>query len=118
MVIKLNILIYQFQELKGLIKTLKSNKSPWYGCDVGQFLNRTTCRMDRSNVSHLELLGLEFKLNKEERLNYRDSLMTHAMVITGANATEANALDSGNTVNSWEVKIRGPQMDLLMATIV
>jgi len=60
--------------------------------------------MDRANVSHLELLDLNFNLNKEERLNYRDSLMTHAMVITGANVNEGNSLDSNGSVNSWEVE--------------
>jgi len=98
----LNLPINRIKELT--LQTLKNNKSVWYGCDVGQFLNRTTCRMDRANVSHLELLGLEFNLNKEERLNYRDSLMTHAMVITGANVNEGNSLDSNGSVNSWEVE--------------
>ena len=59
---------------------------------VGQFLNKKTRRMDRDNVSYLKLLGLSFTLNKEQRLNYNDSLMTHAMVITGANVSETDSL--------------------------
>ena len=98
----LNLPISRIKELT--LKTLKNNKSVWYGCDVGQFLNRGTCRMDRSNVSHLDLLGLSFNMNKEQRLNYRDSLMTHAMVISGANTNEDNALETECTVNSWEVE--------------
>ena len=98
----LNLPISRIKELT--LATLKNNKSVWYGCDVGQFLNRNTCRMDRANVSHLELLGLDFNLNKEERLNYRDSLMTHAMVITGANVSDNNALEENGKVNSWEVE--------------
>ena len=78
------------------------SKSVWYGCDVGQFLNRSTCRMDKANVSHLELLGLSFELNKEQRLNYRDSLMTHAMVITGAKSEE----DSRNAAKHYAKAIQ------------
>lgn len=98
----INLPIERIKELT--LSTLKRNKSVWYGCDVGQFLNRKTCRMDRENVSHLELLNLTFELDKEQRLNYRDSLMTHAMVITGANASEGNSLNDNSVVHSWEVE--------------
>jgi bleomycin hydrolase len=98
----LNLPISRIKELT--LKTLQNNKSVWYGCDVGQFLNRNTCRMDRLNVSYLDILGLSFDLTKEQRLNYRDSLMTHAMVITGANTSDAIALESEPVINSWEVE--------------
>ena len=55
-------------------------------------------------MSHLELLNLTFELDKEQRLNYRDSLMTHAMVITGANVSESNSLNDDSVVHSWEVE--------------
>ena len=42
-------------------------------------------------------------MNKEQRLRYKDSLMTHAMVITGANTTSAR-FRNGESVNSWEVE--------------
>jgi len=50
------------------------------------------------------LLDLSFELNKEDRIRYRDSLMTHAMVNTGANTSNNNCLESGEVVNSWEVE--------------
>ena len=97
----LNLPMQRIRELT--LSTLKEGKSVWYGCDVGQFLNKKTCRMDRNNVNYLQLLGLSFTLNKEQRLNFKDSLMTHAMVITGANVSEVDALDQCR-VNSWEVE--------------
>ena len=97
----LNLPMSRIKELT--LSTLVDGKSVWYGCDVGQFLNKKTCRMDRDNVSYLKLLGLSFTLNKEQRLNYNDSLMTHAMVITGANVSETDSLGQSN-VNSWEVE--------------
>ena len=98
----LNLPINRIKELT--LETLKSNKSVWYGCDVGQFLNKTNCTMDRDNINYLNLLDLSFNLTKEQRLRYRDSLMTHAMVITGANTTNANCLEDGVMVNRWEVE--------------
>ena len=98
----INLPIERVKELT--LQTLKNNNSVWYGCDVGQYLNRNTCRMDQDNISSLQLLGLSFNLNKEERINCGDSLMTHAMVITGANTTNNNVLDNNDSVNSWEVE--------------
>ena len=98
----LNLPIERIKELT--LETLKTNKSVWYGCDVGQFLNKSICTMDRNNTNYLGLLGLSFNMNKEQRLRYKDSLMTHAMVITGANTTNASCLENGEAVNSWEVE--------------
>lgn len=98
----LNLPIKRIKHLT--LETLKKNKSVWYGCDVGQFLNRVNCRMDRSHTHYLDLLGLSFDLDKETRIRYRDSLMTHAMVITGANTSSTSCLDDGEKVNSWEVE--------------
>ena len=98
----LNLPIERIKELT--LETLKTNKSVWYGCDVGQFLNKSICTMDRNNTNYLSLLGLSFNMNKEQRLRYKDSLMTHAMVITGANTTSASCLENGESVNSWEVE--------------
>ena len=52
----LNLPIERIKKLT--LDTLKSNKSVWYGCDVGQFLNKVNCRMDRDNTNYLNLLGL------------------------------------------------------------
>ena len=60
--------------------------------------------MDKESTQYLKLLGLTFSMNKEERLRYKDSLMTHAMVITGANTSNGNCLEEGTNVNDWEVE--------------
>ena len=65
----LNLPIERIKELT--LKTLKTNKSVWYGCDVGQFLNKVNCRMDRSNTNYLGLLDISFELNKEDRIRYK-----------------------------------------------
>lgn len=98
----LNLPIERIKEL--VLSSLKNNQSVWYGCDVGQFLNRSICRMDQESNQFLKVLGLSFSMNKEERLRYKDSLMTHAMVITGANTSKSSCLEDGTKVNNWEVE--------------
>lgn len=110
-VLYLNLPIKRIKELT--LQSLKNNKSVWFGCDVGQSLNRDTCAMDLDLTDPLSLFDIKFNLNKEQRLKYRDSLMTHAMVFTGANITDAaNCLDNQTEVNGWEVEnswsSRGP----------
>ncbi len=110
-VLYLNLPIERIKELT--LKSLKNNKSVWFGCDVGQSLNRDNCAMDLDLTDPLSLFNINFNLNKEQRLKYRDSLMTHAMVFTGANVTEdANCLENKPQINGWEVEnswsSRGP----------
>ena len=57
--------------------------------------------MSEENTNYLGLLNIDFNMTKEERLNYKDSLMTHAMVITGVNMDNK---DNENTFNYWEVE--------------
>jgi len=95
----------EMKRMKNLVlSTLKENKVVWFGNDVGAYLNRNMSRMDKDSVCDLDLLGIEFNLNKEQRLNYRDSLMSHAMCIVGANTTSNNLLNDSETVNFWEIE--------------
>ena len=99
----LNLNINRLKELT--LNSLNNNEAVWFGCDVGKSLNKDNCAMDLQQVNSLDLFGLDFKLNKEERLKYRESLMTHAMVITGANVQDqSNSLDENKTINGWEVE--------------
>jgi len=104
----LNLPIERIKELT--LKTLKDGKSVWFGCDVGQYLNKEVCAMDMNLIRKLDLFNSSFKLNKEMRLKYKDSLMTHAMVITGSNVSkEENCIVfnpgcNDEKVNYWEVE--------------
>lgn len=108
----LNLPIERIKELT--LDSLNNNKSVWFGCDVGKSLNGNNCAMDLTQINSMDLFNVDFKLNKETRLKYKDSLMTHAMVFTGANVEDnVNSLDENNKIiNGWEVEnswsSRGP----------
>ena len=53
--------------------------------------------------------GLDQTLTKEERLDYRESAMNHAMVLTGVNLNEHGRPDRWKIENSWgdEVGYKG-----------
>ncbi len=76
----------------------------WFGCDVGQWFAKEPGILN-PHIFDFELVyGLEFTQNKASRLNYGQSRMTHAMVLTGVDLD-----DSGNPIkwrveNSWGPK--------------
>jgi bleomycin hydrolase len=98
----LKLKIERIKEL--VLDSLRNNQAVWFGCDVGQYLNKDTCSMDDSITDRLKLFGYDsYGLDKEQRLNYKDSLMTHAMVITGANTCERQLRASYYEIeNSWD----------------
>ena len=86
------------EELKKLtISQLKDGETVWFGCDVGQMLGTKAGIMDLDLYNYKEVLDTSFDLSKADRLNYGDSLLTHAMVFTGVNIVE-------DIPNRWKVE--------------
>ena len=90
------------EELKKLaIAQLSDGEVVWFGCDVGQFHDRTLGIMDTAGVRPDLLFDTPFAMDKAQRLDYGDSLMTHAMVFTGVNIGEDGKPDRWKVENSW-----------------
>ncbi len=90
------------EELKqAAIAQLKEGSPVWFGCDVGQCSVRDTGVMDLKVLQAGELFGTDFSLDKAQRLDYGDSLMTHAMVFQGVNLDEKGKPTRWRVENSW-----------------
>ncbi len=83
------------------IAQLRDGKPVWFGCDVGKESTRDGGIMDLAALQAGELFGTEFGLNKAQRLDYGDSLMTHAMVFQGVNLDENGKPNRWRVENSW-----------------
>lgn len=86
---------------KAAIRQLEDGYPVWMGCDVGQSFVRKEGILSTKAFKLEELFGLDFAMTKEDRLDYSESLMTHAMVFTGVDLD-----DEGNPIrwkieNSW-----------------
>lgn len=92
----LNIKMDKMKEL--VKKSIDNNEPVWFGSDVGKFLHAKTNILDRRVFDMEGYLGINFELDKKDRIEYGDSLMTHAMTITGYNVD-----DFGN-INRWEIE--------------
>lgn len=101
----LNLPIEQLRALA--LASLQQNQTVWFGCDVMQHFDRGQCAMDMELVNHSSLLGIEYGMNKSQRLQHGESLMTHAMVLTGARtATVCDTVRNQDTlqVSDWQVE--------------
>ena len=98
----LNVDMPTFKELA--IAQLKAGESVWYGCDVGQSSTRDTGIMATDIYDVDSTLSVDFSMTKAERLDYGESLMTHAMVLTGVNIVD-NQPTKWKVENSWGDKV-------------
>ena len=88
---------------KAAIKSIKNNESVWFGCDVGKMFHRDLGLMDMDLYDYEALFNTNFAMNKATRLEYGDSMMTHAMLFTGVDIINGKAR-RWRVENSWGVK--------------
>ena len=88
---------------RAAIKSLKSNEAVWFGCDVGKMFHRDLGVMDVDLYDYESLFGTKFSMDKGTRLEYGDSLMTHAMLFTGVDILKGKST-KWRVENSWGVK--------------
>lgn len=83
------------------IRQMQDGKPVWFGCDVGKCSIRDGGIMDLNVLRPDQLFGTEFGMNKAQRLDYGDSLMTHAMVFQGVNLDDNGKPTRWRVENSW-----------------
>ena len=99
----LNLPIDKLKKLA--IKSLKEKRPVWFGSDVAQFSNMEQGFLALDAYKIDDLFGTTFNMTKEERLDYGESLMTHAMVLTGVDLDEKGNPTKWKVENSWGEKV-------------
>ncbi|MDR1531236.1 MAG: C1 family peptidase [Clostridiales bacterium] len=85
---------------KAAIDQLQDGLPVWFGCDVGQMLTEGGA-MDFDAYDYTAALGPDFTFDKAHRLDYGDSLMTHAMIFAGVNLDDQGRPLRWKVENSW-----------------
>lgn len=81
-------------------RTLLDGEPVWFGCDVGKMLRRDTGIWDARLFDYDSVYDTAFTLNKADRLLYRQTQMTHAMLFTGVDIADG-APRRWRVENSW-----------------
>lgn len=89
-------------ELKRVaIAQMQDGKPVWFGCDVGKYSVRDNGMLDLSSIQVDKLMSVTFGMNKAQRLDYGESMMTHAMTFQGVNLDESGKPNRWRVENSW-----------------
>lgn len=86
------------------VAQLEQGESVWFGCDVGQSSTRDSGLMSLDAYDMNDLFDIDFVMTKAERLDFGESLMTHAMVLTGVDLIEGVST-KWKVENSWGEKV-------------
>ena len=97
-VIYLNIDIESMKKITQ--KLLEDGLPVWMGCDVGKQMEREKGLWDANLFEYKELYGIDFGMDKANRLQHGQTMMTHAMLFTGVDVVEGEAR-RWRVENSW-----------------
>jgi bleomycin hydrolase len=70
------------------MRSVLDGESVWFGCDVGKMMRRDTGIWDAKLFDYESVYDTPFTLTKAERLVYRQTQMTHAMLFTGVDVVD------------------------------
>jgi bleomycin hydrolase len=82
------------------MRTLLDGEPVWFGCDVGKMMRRDLGLWDVQLFDYESVYDTAFTLTKAERLVYRQTQMTHAMLFTGVDVVDGRPR-RWRVENSW-----------------
>ena len=99
----LNVEMNRLKELA--IAQMQVGETVWFGSDVGQSSNRKAGVMAEGMHDFTASMDIRLTQDKAGRLDYSESLMTHAMVLTGVDLDENGKAKKWKVENSWGEKV-------------
>ena len=99
----LNVEMNRLKELA--IAQMQIGETVWFGSDVGQSSNRKAGIMAEGMHDFTASMDIRLTQDKAGRLDYSESLMTHAMVLTGVDLDENGKAKKWKVENSWGEKV-------------
>ena len=89
------------KEMKAVTQRLLEDGIPvWMGCDVGKEMDRKKGLWDADLFDVEGLYGVEYGMDKADRLRHNQTMMTHAMLFTGVDVVNGRAR-RWRVENSW-----------------
>ena len=89
------------KEMKAITQKLLEDGMPvWMGCDVGKEMDRKRGLWDADLFDVEGLYGVEYGMDKADRLRHNQTMMTHAMLFTGVDVVNGRPR-RWRVENSW-----------------
>lgn len=98
----LNLPMDEFKALA--IKQLMGGESVWFGSNVSKYSETKLGLMALNTYNYEALFNTELKMSKADALDYGESMMNHAMVLTGVDLVDDQPT-KWKVENSWGNKV-------------
>ncbi len=82
------------------VASIKANVAMYFSCDVGKFLDRGKGVLDLANYDYDSLLGVEFTMDKKQRVQTHASGSSHAMTLMAVDLKDGKP-QKWMVENSW-----------------
>lgn len=82
-------------------EAIKDGEPVWFGCDVGQQMEGELGVWDAHLFDTDAIYGTSYELDKAARLEFHETLMTHAMLLTGVDIGDDGHPRRWRVENSW-----------------
>ncbi|WP_076801605.1 aminopeptidase C [Latilactobacillus curvatus] len=93
------------ERLKALaIQSLQNNETIWFGNDVLADMDRQKGWLDRNLYNYSGLFGFDLTMPKDQRLDYRQGVVSHAMTLTGVDLVDDQPT-KWKVENTWSDKV-------------
>lgn len=99
----INLDMKRFKELA--IAQMQQGETVWFGSDVGQVSDRQKGILATNTYDFDAAMDIQLTQDKAGRLDYSESLMTHAMVLTGVDLDAQGNPLKWKVENSWGDKV-------------
>lgn len=83
------------------IESIKDSTAMYFSCDVAKYLDRKKGTLSLQNFDYESLLGIEFKMDKRQRVYTHASGSSHAMTMV---AVDIDTTATSLKVNKWMVE--------------
>ena len=94
----INLPIERIKEMA--IASIKDTVAMYFSCDVGKFYSRSKGTLDLANFDYDSLMGVEFGMNKQERVMTHASGSSHAMTLIAVDIVDGKPV-KWMVENSW-----------------
>ena len=94
-----NVPIEDIKEIA--IESIKDSTMMYFSCDVGKFLDRDKGYLDPDAYDYESLMGVEFGMDKADRIRSYASASSHAMTLMAVDLDENGKPKKWMVENSW-----------------
>ena len=82
------------------VASIKDNVAMYFSCDVGKFFNRSKGVLDIANFDYESLMGVNFGMDKKQRVQTHASGSSHAMTLIAVDVVDGKPV-KWMVENSW-----------------